>query len=142
MTTTKSASKKATRKITRKFGRNFTGKTTGKIARAISRRKQLEMRNRLSLKNRLLNLQPVAVRPLPLALIHPRKQRHETKFAAIICKVGRSPTTPLAQSYPRNPAQSSIQIRRRAATVPLAQPHPRKHSRCRSDILPLRDQRS
>jgi hypothetical protein len=102
-------------------------------------------------------IQAVAVRPLPLALIHPRKQCRETQFAAIIRKVGRCLTTPLAQACPElqgahprktlhitprpnqpplhNPALCSIRIRRRAATIPLALLHPRKHSRSRSDIL-------
>jgi len=100
-------------------------------------RKQLSLRNRLSLKNRFLNLQPVETRPLPLALIHPRKQCRETQFAAIICKAGRNPTAPLAQPHPRkilrtprrNPALRSIRIRLRAAKVPLALIHPRKQYR-------------
>jgi len=42
------------------------------------------------------------VRPLPLALIHPRKHCREKRFAAKIRKTGRHPTEPIAPRHPRN----------------------------------------
>jgi|GEM_PF-2338540 len=50
--TKKTASKKTTRRIARKLARTFTRKTTSKTARAISRRKQLEMKAALERHSR------------------------------------------------------------------------------------------
>jgi hypothetical protein len=42
----------------------------------------------------------VELRPLPLALPHPRKHCRETLFAAKIRMTGRLPTAPIARRYP------------------------------------------
>jgi hypothetical protein len=52
------------------------------------------------------------VATVPLALIHPRKQRRETNFAARILKTGRCPTAPLVPLL--------IRMMHRIAMLPLA----------------------